>query len=159
MIHRRVHHRLALVLVALVVAVAFSACGAFSSEEDRKADYMNGLRSILKDYQGSFDELSGLVEEAQQDPDVASDEAWQAEMDEVLAAMRSGNSQLRALEPPAVWDEGHAEVIEAADYFDQALDLLEEALDEKSVDKVDQSRQLMTAGFRSINEGVDMMLE
>jgi hypothetical protein len=90
---------------------------------------------------------------------VASDEAWQAEMDEVLAAMRSGNSQLRALEPPAVWDEGHAEVIEAADDFDQALDLLEEALDEKSVDKVDQSRQLMTAGFRSINEGVDMMLE
>jgi hypothetical protein len=50
-------------------------------------------------------------------------------------------------------------VIEAADYFDQALDLLEEALDEKSVDKVDQSRQLMTAGFRSISEGVDMMLE
>ncbi len=159
MFRRRGQNRLRLIFAAFVVMVAISACGALSGEDDHKARYMSGLRAILQNYQDEFDDLSALVAEAQQDPEVASDEAWQVEMDEVLAAMRSGNSQLRGLKPPEVWDEGHAEVIEAADYFDQGLDLLEQALEEEDVEKVGQSRQLMTAGFRSINEGVDMMLE
>ena len=65
---------------------------------------------------------------------------------------------LRAIQPPAAYADTHASLLEAADHYDTAMDLYEEALSTLSQEKMNQANaelETATALFNTAIAGIN----
>jgi hypothetical protein len=87
---------------------------------------------------------------------------WQRLLSKAIAPAISmiqfANSEVRNLNPPAQYIDGHAQLLLAADHYDRAMDLMIEAVDGFNPDKMSQASTEMTLAGEALNRATEMLM-
>jgi len=112
--------------------------------------YLIEVVAILDDYTSAFQNVSALMAIVTEDPLILLDDDWILQMAMQLAAVNVCGFRIGELEPPPRFQLAHQDVIEAAQHFGQATELLAEGVDELNLAKIEKATEEMLLGNECI---------
>lgn len=109
--------------------------------------YISEIDTVASLYRSSIQDLADLGQQAADNNLLLLDAAWKENVEGEVESIRLTGEMLRAIQPPAEYAATHASLLEAANHYDAAMDLYEEAMNTLSQEQLDQANaELETAG-------------
>lgn len=114
--------------------------------------YADAIVKISSDYMVALDGIATQSEAASENPYLIMSDEWKITTAVYLAAMRVAGDKVRELKPPARFVAVHADLLEAAGYYDQVVRYYGEGVDEMDAAKLDLAAANMGMGSLAIQQ-------
>lgn len=144
-------------------AAAEATAGAATAEALAQADvleelaYTTRMQDIARSYVSAMEGISDQSSAASDNPYLILSDDWKLTTALYLAQIRVTNSDVRALEPPARFVAVHADLLEAADYYDLVVKYYSEGVDEMDANKLNLAAANMNLGTLAIGRATDKL--
>lgn len=144
-------------------AAAEATAGAATAEALAQAGvleelaYATRMQDIARSYVSAMEGISDQSSAASDNPYLILSDDWKLTTALYLAQIRVTNSDVRALEPPARFVAVHADLLEAADYYDLVVKYYSEGVDEMDANKLNLAAANMNLGTLAIGRATDKL--
>lgn len=117
-------------------------------------NYALAVAKLCEEYVDALEQIRLLLLRAADDPDLLFTEDWLTEIGFHILEIGTLGVATRELEPPALFVDPHADLVEATEHFDQSMRLLIEWLDNHEVAKLEASAREMQMAQECLERGV-----
>lgn len=102
-------------------------------------EYAQEIGLISEEYREALKKIGSLLAEAEQEPELLFDEDWRTEIDLWMIGILMLGEWIREVQPPIVFADAHADMLEATEHYDNAMLLLAEWLEEFDPTKLQEA--------------------
>ncbi|MBI3741690.1 MAG: SH3 domain-containing protein [Chloroflexi bacterium] len=138
-----------------VIAVATKAPTAKTVLNSNENEYVQAVTSISRDYSSAFTQLGILLTTASDNPALILDNVWTLKTAYNITLIKDSGTRLRKLKPPTRFASSHASLIEAANHYDKAMDLLVAGIDNLDASKLQKSIAEMSLGNAAVDRATE----
>ena len=120
-------------------------------------DYVDSVNDIQRSFGFAFGEIERLISEVGQDPSLVEDGDWSLELSTAIAILRITAREVDALEPPERFADANVSLVEAADSYRSAADLIGDGVADFDTDIIASAIEQIQAGsaaFESAREAI-----
>ena len=121
--------------------------------------YAAKVAKIGSQYSDAFTAFSTLAAAVSEDASLLLDEDWKTKIAFVLVTMQSLNEDVRALDPPERFMDVHNYLLEAAEHYDNFINLFSEGIDELDIDKITKATEEVLLGNEAIGQATEKVYE
>lgn len=112
--------------------------------------YAEAIQEISFDYMEAMDGIAKQSEAASENPYLIANDEWIITTAVYLAALQVAGDDVRALDPPSRFAAAHADLLEAADYYDLVALYYSQGVDEMDAGKLELATINMQLGSEAI---------
>ncbi len=140
-----------------VVATKAPTAKPSSATNLSESEYADATKKIFDEQSGAFKQLGNLLVSAGDNPTLVVDNTWTVKTAYNIAIIKDCSARIRKLKPPLRYATAHAAVVESANHYDKAMDLLVYSIDHLDADKMKQAMDEMALGNTDMERAVALI--